>query len=82
MHGSSWKDETSPDVLLSKGTNNASAVTPMPESTFWNWHGGTQSFASFGCSCQPNPDSRQVPPGASNQKGVPLCFDVEHWTNK
>jgi len=54
-------------------------------STFWNWRGGTHSFASFDCRCQVDPNNPESPPGATNpinNENLPLCFDLKHWSQE
>jgi hypothetical protein len=61
---------------LSLGTS-----VDMNESTFWNWGGGTHSFASFGCACHHVGDAT-APPDASSNTDLPLCYDTLHWNEE
>ena len=52
------------------------------ESTFWNWGGGTHSFASFGCACHHVGNARAPPDASSSDTMLPLCYDPVHWNDE
>ena len=52
------------------------------ESTFWNWGGGTHSFASFGCACHHIGNARAPPDASRSNTMLPLCYDPVHWNDE
>jgi len=75
--------KTTSILTIEENTQNQSfeSLVIKNKSTFWNWRGGTHSFASFGCACQHVGKARK-PPDASNNTNLPFCYDSAHWYNQ
>ena len=78
-----WITSSETNILPAPGTDDLLLeTTPLAKtssSTFWNWRGGSHSFATFGCGCQQGGRNARPPPGASTDPELPLCFDSDHW---
>jgi peptidoglycan/LPS O-acetylase OafA/YrhL len=78
-----WIASCGTNIVPAPDISNLPLETTIPlaknSSTFWNWRGGSHSFASFGCACRQGGGNARLPPGASNDPDLPLCFDSGHW---